>query len=311
MGYTDEDARKALQLAQGHIEVAAELLLGGDVSEAGLRAIVAAAGVNEGVDLSQVSPQLLPQLMPQLLGNAQMMQLLKSGQPTAAAIQTPQGQLRIAIRPDFVDQYLRQTTGRGLAETPVGGAGGGYAGFGGYPGGGGGYPGGAPGGFPGAGGYQGAGGYPGGAPGAYPGGAPGGFPGGGQGAYGGGYPGGPPGGYPGGFQGGYPGGAPAGYGGGYPGGAPGGFQGAGGGYPGAAPGGYPGAGAGGYPGAGAQQQLDPGMQALAAQIQALTLEQKQEVQQLAQEVGDAGIAVQYYLLADKNLATARQMARGG
>jgi hypothetical protein len=121
MGYDVGAARAALTLARGRLEVAAELLLTGDVSEAGLRAISGAPPGESRPSEPRRDIQTLPramwaELLPMIVRRQEHLVQLQMGQPIE--LNTPTG-VAVTISPEFVDHFLRETTGKGLAETTI------------------------------------------------------------------------------------------------------------------------------------------------------------------------------------------------
>jgi hypothetical protein len=278
MGYKREDAMMALELSDRDIDVATEMVISGNVSEQG--------HIDTLVELQQqeMSPAQLDSLIAGTLADPDAMAELKAGQGVAMTM----GDANFAVTPEMANEYLVRTTQKTLADTPLPlqlqypiDDGYGMPGQG-YPPAGPGYA--APQGYAAGPGYGTGQGYPPGVPGYGPGagaGAPGYGPGGGQGY------------------------APApgpgsAFGAGAPGYGPGGGQGY-------APG--PGAGyAQGQRGGQQAAQRDSEVEALNAAYRGLTAQEQADVQRLGQEIGDNALALQYYLIAEKNLEQARALA---
>jgi hypothetical protein len=121
MGYSETDARKALTLSRGTVEVAAELLVRGDLSEAALQQLADGSPdepAPEPGDVSDVPPEILADLIPRLMADGEVVESIKAGHEVTIVVHSSQRAVKIAMGRDFLDQYLRRAT-----ETPTPGAG--------------------------------------------------------------------------------------------------------------------------------------------------------------------------------------------
>jgi hypothetical protein len=107
MGFPEDATRTAIQLCEGSVEIAAELLISGDVSIEGLRAIV--PPVADGLPATTSD---IPGLLPLVVENGGMLTLLSQG---SASVTRSDG-LQFFVSFDVVDEHILEITGLTLMQ---------------------------------------------------------------------------------------------------------------------------------------------------------------------------------------------------
>jgi hypothetical protein len=87
LGYDAELARRALELSGERVDVAAELMIGGDVSRGGVRALGRGEGqLNKAVALSECPTGTLPFILKMVMQSPQLFQAMRGGNNVALCI---------------------------------------------------------------------------------------------------------------------------------------------------------------------------------------------------------------------------------
>jgi hypothetical protein len=110
MGYDAAPARRALELARGRFEVAVELLLGGDVSEAGLARVSA--------ELADPLPlaAFWPQIFEVAATHAHLYEALLAGAEVHFPLAVPDGLICVSVRAADFESLVQSAYGMGLRE---------------------------------------------------------------------------------------------------------------------------------------------------------------------------------------------------